>query len=90
MKLTDHVEEIEKGAKVSVFFKENDTYTNITVITKDTSSLLAKLCGALAIQDLNIHDAKIFTRKDGIVIDSFNVTDFRTHKFISENKYPDN
>ena len=87
--IAEHVEQIEKGSKVSVFFKENDTYTNITVITKDTNSLLAKLCGALAIQDLNIHDAKIFTRKDGLVIDSFNVTDFRTHNLISEIKYPE-
>jgi [protein-PII] uridylyltransferase len=85
--ITQHFEEIEKGTKVSVFFKENDVFTNITVITKDSNSLLSKLCGALAIQDLNIHDAKIFTRKDGLVIDSFNVSDFRTHNFVSESKY---
>ncbi|MCW8849961.1 MAG: HD domain-containing protein [Melioribacteraceae bacterium] len=85
--ITQHLEEIEKGTKVSVFFKENDIFTNITVITKDSNSLLSKLCGALAIQDLNIHDAKIFTRKDGLVIDSFNVSDFRTHMFVSESKY---
>ena len=87
--IAEHVEEIEKGTKVSVFFKKNDNFTSITVITKDSNSLLSKLCGALAIQDLNIHDAKIFTRKDGLVIDSFNVTDFRTHKLVGEDKYPE-
>jgi len=85
--ITKHIEEIEKGSKLSVFFKENNSFTNITVVTKDTTSLLAKLCGALAINDLNIHDAKIFTKRDGIVIDSFNVTDFLSHKLVSEKKF---
>lgn len=85
--IAQHIVEIEKGTKVSVFFKENESFTNITVVTKDSASLLAKLCGGLAINDLNIHDAKIFTRKDGVVIDSFNVSDFRTEKLIEESKF---
>lgn len=85
--ISQHIEEIKKGSKVTVFFKESDSFTNITVVTKDTDALLAKLCGALAVNDLNIHDAKIFTRKDGIVIDSFNVTDFRSQELVKENKY---
>ncbi|MFA3782315.1 HD domain-containing protein [Melioribacteraceae bacterium 4301-Me] len=86
--INQHIEEIEKGSPVSVFFKEVAGFTNVTVITKDSASLLSRLCGALSINDLNIHDAKIFTRKDGIVIDSFNVTDFRTGGVIDEAKYP--
>lgn len=85
--ISQHIEEIEKGSKVTVFFKESESFTNVSVVTKDTDALLAKLCGALAVNDLNIHDAKIFTRKDGIVIDSFNVTDFRSHELVKENKY---
>jgi [protein-PII] uridylyltransferase len=83
-----HIEEIEKGEKLSVLFKDLDDFTNVTVITKDFPSLLSKLCGVLAINDANIHSAKIFTRKDGIVIDTFLVTDFRTHKRIDESEYP--
>ena len=49
--------------------------------------LLSKLCGVLSINDLNIHDARIFTRKDGIVIDSFAVTDFRTHNLVEKERY---
>ncbi len=85
--INEHVKEIESGAHVSVFFKDESGFTNITVIAKDSPSLLSRLCGAIAINDLNIHDAKIFTRKDGIVIDSFNVTDYRTHKLIDESRY---
>jgi [protein-PII] uridylyltransferase len=83
-----HVEEINKGENLSVIFNELDDFTNVTVITKDFPSLLSKLCGVLAINDANIHSAKIFTRKDGVVIDTFLVTDFRTHKRIDETKYP--
>lgn len=82
-----HVEEIERGEKVSVIFKELADFTNITVITQDSPSLLSKICGVLSINDANIHDAKIFTRKDGIVIDTFNVTDFRSGNILEPEKY---
>ena len=85
--IDEHVKEIESGNRVSVFFKEENGFTNITIITRDSESLLARLCGSLSISDLNIHDAKIFTRKDGIVIDNFNVTDFRLKKLVDKGKY---
>jgi [protein-PII] uridylyltransferase len=85
--IAKHIEEIQKGINISVMFKELPVFTNITVITNDFPSLLSKLCGVLTINDANIHDAKIFTRKDGIVIDTFNVTDFRTHKPLEPERY---
>jgi len=85
--IAQHVEEIQKGDALSALFNELTDFTNITVITNDSPSLLSRLCGVLSINDANIHDAKIFTRKDGIVIDSFNVTDFRTHKRIDKGRY---
>lgn len=86
--IVKHIEEINSGSPVSVLFKEVDNFTNITVITLDTPYLLSKLCGVLSINDLNIHDARVFTRKDGIVIDNFNVTDFRTHGKVEKDRYP--
>lgn len=85
--ILEHVAEIQKGELISVIFNTFNNFTNITVITKDFPSLLSKICGVLAINDMNIHDARIFTRKDKIVIDTFNVTDFRTHKKIEETRY---
>lgn len=82
-----HVEMINKGDKISTLFTELNDFTNITVITKDYPALLSKLCGIFSINDANIHDAKIFTRKDGIVIDTFNVTDFRTGRKIEPERY---
>lgn len=85
--IAKHIEEIQKGINISVIFKEISIFTNITIITKDFPSLLSKLCGVLTINDANIHDAKIFTRKDGIVIDTFNVTDFRNNKPLDPERY---
>lgn len=82
-----HIEEIRKGINLSVIFKDLNGFTNITIITKDFPSLLSKICGVLAVNDVNIQDAKIFTRKDGIIIDTFNVTEFRTHQKVVESKY---
>ncbi len=85
--IAHHIEEIQKGTGITVLFKEQNGFTNITLITRDFPSLLSKVCGVLAINDVNIQDAKIFTRKDGIVIDTFNTTDFRTHKKINPENY---
>jgi len=85
--INQHIKEIESGSEVSVFFKEENGFTSVTVVSRDSESLLSRLCGVLSINDLNIHDARIFTRKDKIVIDSFNVTDFRTHKLVVPEKY---
>jgi len=85
--INQHIEEIEKGSPVSIFFKRDEHFTGITVITRDSESLLSRLCGALSINDLNIHDARIFTRKDGIVIDFFNVSDFRSGREVELSRY---
>ncbi len=85
--INQHIEEIEKGSPVSVFFKEDSVFTTVSVITRDSEALLSRMCGALSINDLNIHDARIFTRKDGIVIDSFNISDFRTNSLVNKEKY---
>lgn len=85
--IIQHIDEIINEAKISVLFKKENSFTNVTVITEDSSFLLTKLCAVFVINDLNIHDARIFTRKDGIVIDSFNVTDFITGKSVNEHKY---
>ncbi|MGE5812485.1 MAG: [protein-PII] uridylyltransferase, partial [Ignavibacteria bacterium] len=84
--IAKHIEEIQKGENVSTLFKVLNVFTNVTVITKDFPSLLSKICGILSINDANIHDSRIFTRKDGLVIDTFNVTEFRTHKKLDPSK----
>ncbi len=85
--IEDHVKEIARGSKLAVYFKEDNGFTVITIVTRDSSSLLSRLCGAIAVNDLNIHDARIFTRKDGIIIDSFTTSDFRSKKLVDKERY---
>ncbi len=85
--IAKHIEEIRKGSNMTVLFKEQNGFTNITLVTKDFPSLLSRICGVFAVNDVNIQDAKIFTQKDGIVIDTFNVTDFRSHQKIENERY---
>jgi len=74
----EHIRKIveAKGKGVYVIFSHKDGYTEITVITRDAPFVLASICGVLSANDANIFDAKIFTRKDGIVIDKFRVFDY--------------
>jgi len=85
--INQHIEEIESGKNVAVFFKQVENFTSITIITRDSNYLLSKLCGVLAINDLNIHNAKIFTREDGIVIDNFLVSNFHRNSLVNEENF---
>jgi [protein-PII] uridylyltransferase len=63
---------------VSVSYKNEEAHSVVTVITRDAEFLLATVCGVLAANDANIFDAQIYTRPDGIVIDTFRVVDAAT------------
>ncbi len=76
--IREHIRKIVEAGdkKVDVIFSNKDGYTEITVITRDAPFVLASICGVFSANDANIFDAKIFTRKDGIVIDKFRVFDY--------------
>lgn len=51
------------------------SYTEITVCALDQHGLFSKLAGAIALAGANIVTAKIFTLKDGMAVDIFQVQD---------------
>ena len=73
-----HLQVVDRLTPEKLFvaeFVEQPSYTEIQVCTRDQRQLLAKICGALAVNDVNILRADVNTRDDDVVLDIFQVTD---------------
>jgi len=81
--IAEHIAKIESGETISTIFKDSEGYTEVTIIARDAPGVLSRFCGVLSANDANIFDARIFTRKDGVIIDNFRVFDFATKKCLS-------
>jgi [protein-PII] uridylyltransferase len=66
-------------APITAWIDERDRgYSLVKICTWDRAGLFVKIAGSLSAAGLNIMGAQIFTRADGIVLDTFFVNDGRT------------
>ena len=76
--MEEHLDLIQALGDTDAFvtaFIERVDFTEIMVCTRDKPQILAKICGALAVNDLNILRADVNTRDDRIALDIFQVQD---------------
>ncbi|MCU0412570.1 MAG: [protein-PII] uridylyltransferase, partial [Bacteroidetes bacterium] len=71
------------GKLVRAEFKHAGDVTDVTIVARDAPYALSRFCGVLSANDVNILDAGIYTRRDGIIIDRFRVADFVNHSILS-------
>lgn len=54
---------------------EDKHFTDLTICTRDSAGLFARLAGTLSSRGLNILSADLNTREDGVVIDTFKISE---------------
>ena len=72
-----------KNDGVWVSFHHLSDVTLLTVITMDHPKALSDICGTITSSDISIVGAQIFTRNDGIIIDTFLVVDEQGNSLIT-------
>lgn len=74
--VTQHLRLIENLDKepVGISVAPSGLFSEIIICTHDKPFRLSEICGVLATNDINIFSAQAYTRRDGIVIDVFQVT----------------
>ena len=73
--ISEHLHYIDRLSNLSnvLGIEDKTSHLVITAVTRDQPFCLVDICGVLSVHDLNIFSARIFTRRDKIVIDVFRV-----------------
>jgi [protein-PII] uridylyltransferase len=67
---------------------EERHHTELTVCARDAPGLLARLAGTLTAQGINILSVEVYTREDGVVLDTFRLADTGSGRPVSSGRWP--
>ncbi|TFB11273.1 HD domain-containing protein [Candidatus Marinimicrobia bacterium MT.SAG.2] len=83
--ISDHISDAEnlKTEIVSVKCRSYFNFSEVTIIAGDRKYLMSDICAVFAVNNVSIFEAKIYTRTDGIAIDSFHVVSLKERKPLS-------
>ncbi len=74
---------IQLSDSLQVTFNDKNSFTETLIITTDLPYRLSQICAVMAVCDVSILDAEVYTRTDGIIIDQFRVANFPSHTPLS-------
>lgn len=61
--------------------------SQVTICTRDRPGLFADMVGTFAAQEVSVLNAAVFTRSDGVAVDSFYVIDGKTDRLLASTKW---
>ena len=82
------LEPAPKSGEVRTALVAGAPVSNLVIVTKDRPGLLTTVAGVLSLHNLNVLEASVATRTDGVAVDSFRVTDGRGGDMIGQGRWP--
>jgi [protein-PII] uridylyltransferase len=67
---------------------EDKHCAELTICARDKAGLFAKIAGTLTAHGVNILSADLYTREDGVVLDTFKVSQAGSHTPVKADKWP--
>jgi [protein-PII] uridylyltransferase len=85
--IVEHITHAKKLAEQDVLFfhEQRQESWSLLVMTKDRPGLLARIFGVLALHNLNVLAAKIFTWADGTAVDTIEISSTIQEKYENQN-----
>lgn len=84
--MMDKADQKQNNFTVNVHVDEFQNVSELTIYAEDHPGLFSRLTGAIALSGASIQDARIFTTKDGMALDSFRIQDADGNVFKEKEK----
>jgi [protein-PII] uridylyltransferase len=80
--------EVVSGLAEQTILSVSASGEQVLVVGHDRRGFLLSVCRAFAANGIGVHDARLYTRADGVVIDVFEVRDDRTGAAVEADRWP--